>query len=138
LRLYEIIANFFTSKININFIKIVLDKYPAPAYNKDNKTLSEGVYLMNVYDILQLVGGMILSVGAIPQIEQIIRTKSVKDINLTSIITLIVGMVLMQIYAVHYELVMFIITNSVSLLLSIVKLGLKIYYEPKKEAPPTK
>lgn len=88
---------------------------------------------MNVYDLLQLIGGMILSVGAIPQIEQIIRTKSVKDINLTSIVTLIVGMVLMQIYAVHYELVMFIITNSISLLLAIVKLALKIYYTERKD-----
>jgi MtN3 and saliva related transmembrane protein len=83
---------------------------------------------MNVYDLLQLIGGMILSVGAIPQIEQIIRTKSVKDINLTSIVTLIVGMVMMQIYAVHNELTMFIITNTISLLLAIAKLALKIYY----------
>jgi len=83
---------------------------------------------MTIYDILQLVGGMILSVGSIPQIEQIVRTKSVKDINLTSIITLILGMVLMQIYAVHAGLTMFIITNTISLLLAIVKLSLKIYY----------
>ena len=59
---------------------------------------------MTIYDILQLVGGMILSIGSIPQIEQIVRTKSVKDINLTSIITLILGMVLMQIYAVRTRL----------------------------------
>jgi MtN3 and saliva related transmembrane protein len=71
---------------------------------------------------------MILSIGSIPQIEQIVRTKSVKDINLTSIITLILGMLLMQIYAVHAELTMFIITNTISLLLAIVKLSLKIYY----------
>jgi MtN3 and saliva related transmembrane protein len=83
---------------------------------------------MTIYDILQLVGGMILSIGSIPQIEQIVRTKSVKDINLTSIITLIIGMLLMQIYAVHAELTMFIITNTISLLLAIVKLSLKIYY----------
>jgi MtN3 and saliva related transmembrane protein len=83
---------------------------------------------MDIYDLLQLIGGMILSVGAIPQIEQIIRTKSVKDINLTSIVTLIVGMVMMQIYAVHNELTMFIITNTISLLLAIAKLALKIYY----------
>lgn len=86
---------------------------------------------MDIYDILQLAGGMILSVGSIPQIEQIIRTKSVKDINLTSIITLIIGMILMQIYAVHSGLTMFIITNTISLLLAIIKLGLKIYYTPR-------
>lgn len=89
---------------------------------------------MDIYDVLQLIGGMILSVGAIPQIEQIIRTKSVKDINLTSIITLIIGMVLMQIYAVHSGLTMFIITNTISLLLSILKLALKIYYTKKDES----
>lgn len=87
---------------------------------------------MTIYDILQLIGGMILSVGAIPQIEQIIRTKSVKDINLTSIITLIIGMILMQIYAVHAGLTMFIITNTISLLLAIVKLSLKILYTKKE------
>lgn len=83
---------------------------------------------MDIYDILQLIGGMILSVGAIPQIEQIIRTKSVTDINLTSIIALIIGMILMQIYAVESGLIMFVITNTISLLLAIVKLSLKIYY----------
>lgn len=88
---------------------------------------------MTIYDILQLMGGMILSVGAIPQIEQIIRTKSVKDINLTSIITLIIGMILMQIYAVHSGLTMFIITNTISLVLAILKLSLKIYYTKRED-----
>jgi len=92
----------------------------------------KGIDKMDMYDVIQLIGGMILSVGALPQIEQIIRTKSVKDINLTSIITLIVGMILMQVYAVHTELTMFIITNSISLMLAIVKLSLKIYYSAKE------
>lgn len=83
---------------------------------------------MNIYEILQLVGGLILSVGSIPQLEQIIRTKSVKDINITSIMTLILGMILMEIYAVHMELTMFVITNTLSLILAIAKLSLKIYY----------
>ena len=83
---------------------------------------------MNIYEILQLIGGLILAVGGIPQLEQIIRTKSVKDINITSIMTLILGMILMEIYAVHMELVMFVITNTLSLILAIAKLSLKIYY----------
>ncbi len=83
---------------------------------------------MGVYDILQLVGGIILAVGSIPQLEQIVRTKSVEDINLTSIVTLIVGMLLMEMYAIHSELTMFIITNTISLLLAIAKLALKIHY----------
>lgn len=83
---------------------------------------------MGIYEILQLVGGIILSVGSIPQLEQIVRTKSVEDINLTSIITLILGMLFMEMYAIHSELVMFVITNTLSLVLAITKLSLKIYY----------
>jgi MtN3 and saliva related transmembrane protein len=86
------------------------------------------VYNMGIYEILQLVGGIILSVGSIPQLEQIVRTKSVEDINLTSIITLILGMLFMEMYAIHSELAMFVITNTLSLVLAITKLSLKIYY----------
>ena len=83
---------------------------------------------MNFYEVLQLVGGLILSVGAIPQIEQIIRTKSAKDLNLATLIALIVGMGMMQAYAIHENILMFAITNTISLVLAITQLILKIYY----------
>lgn len=83
---------------------------------------------MSVYDALQLVGGIILSLGTIPQLEQIVRTKDVEAINITSIISLIVGMLFMEMYAIHSELTMFVITNTISLLLAITQLSLKIYY----------
>lgn len=83
---------------------------------------------MNGYEVLQLVGGLILSVGTIPQIEQIVRTKSAKDLNLATLISLIVGMGMMEIYAIHEEVTMFAITNGISLTLAITQLLLKIYY----------
>lgn len=83
---------------------------------------------MNFYDALQLLGGIILSIGSIPQLEQIIRTKDVEAINITSIITLIFGLLFMEIYAVHMEMTMFVITNTISLLLTIAQLTLKVYY----------
>jgi MtN3 and saliva related transmembrane protein len=86
---------------------------------------------MNVFDVVQLVGGLILCVGSLPQLEQIVRTKSVGDINIVSIITMVIGITLMEIYAVHSELVMFTITNTISLFLAIAKLSLKIYYTKK-------
>lgn len=84
---------------------------------------------MNGYEVLQLVGGLILSVGTIPQIEQIVRTKSAKDLNLATLISLIVGMSMMEIYAIHEEVTMFAITNGISLTLAITQLLLKIYYD---------
>jgi len=84
---------------------------------------------MNGYEVLQLVGGLILSVGTIPQIEQIVRTKSAKDLNLATLISLIVGMGMMEVYAIHEEVTMFAITNGISLTLAITQLLLKIYYD---------
>lgn len=84
---------------------------------------------MNFYEVLQLLGGLILSVGAIPQIEQIVRTKSAKDLNLATLVTLIVGMGMMEAYAIHENILMFAITNTISLILASVQLALKIYYD---------
>lgn len=84
---------------------------------------------MNFYEVLQLLGGLILSVGAIPQIEQIVRTKSAKDLNMATLITLIVGMGMMEAYAIHENILMFAITNTISLILASVQLALKIYYD---------
>ncbi len=84
---------------------------------------------MNGYEVLQLVGGLILAFGSIPQIEQIVRTKSAKDLNLATLLSLIVGMSMMEIYAIHENVTMFAITNGISLALATAQLILKIYYE---------
>lgn len=84
---------------------------------------------MNVFEVLQLVGGLILSIGTIPQIEQIVRTKSAKDLNVATILSLIVGLCMMQVYAIHENILMFAITNGISLILAVTQLVLKIYYE---------
>lgn len=74
---------------------------------------------MNVFDALQLCGGLILAVGYIPQILQIIRTKSCADLNLKTYVAMSIGIGLMEIYAVHLAMngtgQMFLATNSISL-----------------------
>ncbi len=78
---------------------------------------------MTIFDLLQLIGGIILAIGYIPQIRQIIRTKSCKDLNLKTYLSLVLGMSLMEIYAINLAAsgagVMFLITNSISLFLVI-------------------
>jgi len=70
-------------------------------------------------DTLQLVGGLILALGYIPQIRQIVRTKSCKDLNLESYLLVFIGVAMMEIYAVnlviHGSGLMFLITNSLAL-----------------------
>jgi len=77
-----------------------------------------------LFDILQLTGGLILGLGYIPQIMQLIRTKSTADLNLKTYLSLLIGISLMEAYAVHLTLQgsghMFLVTNTLSLLLILV------------------
>ncbi|MCL2300844.1 MAG: PQ-loop domain-containing transporter [Firmicutes bacterium] len=72
-----------------------------------------------MFDTLQLIGGLILAVGYIPQIIQLIRTKSCKDLNLNTYATVFLGIALMEAYAInlaaHGAGAMFLVTNSMAL-----------------------
>lgn len=76
---------------------------------------------MTVYDWLQLIGGIILALGYLPQAKQILETGSVKDLNIKTYISIFVGVFLMEIYAVNLFIqntaIMFFATNSISLIM---------------------
>ncbi len=96
---------------------------------------------MNIFDILQLIGGIILAIGYIPQIRQIIHTKSCRDLNLKTYIALAVGMGFMEIYAINLALsgagTMFLVTNSISLFL-VLLIALMIKFLSKRKSGGTK
>ena len=73
---------------------------------------------MTFYDFLQLIGGIILALGYIPQICQLLRTKSCGDLNLKTYLYLCLGIGMMEIYAIDLYKNgnghMFLVTNSIS------------------------
>lgn len=73
------------------------------------------------FGLFQLVGGVILSIGYIPQIVQIVRTKTSKGLNFKSFGMVFIGILLYEIYAIALTVEgsgqMYLITNTVSLLL---------------------
>ncbi len=77
-----------------------------------------------MFDFLQLLGGAILSIGYIPQIVQLIRTRSCRDLNLKTYLSILAGVALMEVYAVDLALhgtgLMFLITNSASLVIVLI------------------
>ncbi|MGF7046730.1 MtN3 and saliva related transmembrane protein [Paenibacillus sp. DS2015] len=81
-----------------------------------------------IYALMQLLGGIILSCGWVPQIIQIVRTKSVEDLNKKTFILLFVGIGLMEVYGVHLALAgvgyAFLVTNTLSLFLIMIILSL--------------
>ena len=77
----------------------------------------------NIFGIFQLIGGVILSIGYIPQIVQIFRTKSSEGLNFKSFGMIFAGILLYEIYAISLVVIndsghMYLITNSISVLLS--------------------
>ena len=75
-----------------------------------------------IFNILQLIGGLILSFAYIPQIIQIIKTKSVNDLNLKTFLSVFIGILFMEIYAINLVInkvgYMFLVTNSMALILT--------------------
>lgn len=75
-----------------------------------------------MFDILQLIGGIILSFGYIPQIIQMVKTKSVDDLNLKTFLSIFIGISFMEIYAINLVINkvghMFLVTNTMALILS--------------------
>lgn len=89
--------------------------------------------MYDFFNVLQLVGGVILSVGYIPQIMKIVKTKSVKDFSLFYLGSLFTGIVLMEAYAIYMYFVMntagaFFITNTLSTILSGTELALVLFF----------
>ncbi|NWL87194.1 hypothetical protein DMN77_06205 [Paenibacillus sp. 79R4] len=85
-----------------------------------------------LFSILQLIGGVILAIGWIPQILQIIKTKSVRDLSLKSYLFMLSGIALMEIYAIDLVSngagIAFLMTNSLSLLVVLFVIMLVLRY----------
>jgi MtN3 and saliva related transmembrane protein len=75
------------------------------------------------FNLLQLYGGLILSIGYIPQIIQIFRNKEVENFNPQTFAMVFYGILCMESYALFqvftlHSSSMFLITNSLSVLCS--------------------
>jgi MtN3 and saliva related transmembrane protein len=86
-------------------------------------------------NVLQLIGGIILCAGYVPQIIQTVKTKSTQDLNLQMFVMIFFGVLLMEIYAINLVInnsgVMFLITNSMSLILDFIMIVLIKTYKNK-------
>ena len=92
--------------------------------------------MSNLFGLFQLVGGIIMSVGYIPQIAQILRTKSSEGLNLKSFGMIFIGILLYEIYAISLVVLessghIYLITNSVSTLLSGTMCLLIVFYRKR-------
>lgn len=88
-----------------------------------------------LFSIMQLMGGVILSLGWIPQIMQILKSKSVSDLSLKSYLLILLGISLMEAYAISLAVtgvgLAFLITNTMSLCVVLVVIFLIVRYKSR-------
>ena len=75
-------------------------------------------------NILQAIGGLIVALAYLPQIAQILRTRSSRDVNRRFLAWLCVGIAMMEFYAGTLVFLQgsghaFLLTNTVSLVMVI-------------------
>ena len=95
--------------------------------------------MVQFFSLLQLIGGVILSIGYIPQIIKMVKTRSVDDFSKIYLGSIFFGIVLMEMYAVYMYIVLgipemqsFFITNTASTILSGTEFLLLMMYSTKK------
>lgn len=99
--------------------------YWCPA--KAGKDKNQAGQLMDV-DYLGFVAGVITTISFVPQVVQIYRSKSGRDISLWMMLLFALGITLWLVYGLVIRSVPIIAANSVTLLLVVTILWLKLYY----------
>lgn len=84
---------------------------------------------MDYIKILGLVAGTITSITFIPQVLQIWKTKSAKDINILMLSLLITGVSLWLAYGIFVKDVAIIYTNGMVLAMSLLMLYFKFRFK---------
>jgi MtN3 and saliva related transmembrane protein len=84
---------------------------------------------MNIVSIIGLIGGILTSIGGIPQIIKMITTKQTNDLSWTMIMLWFVGLVFTLSYGIVIHQIPIILSGILSLISTITMLILKIYYE---------
>jgi MtN3 and saliva related transmembrane protein len=87
-----------------------------------------------VANALQILGGVILSIGYIPQIIQIMQTHLVRDINYSFNIMIMIGVLFMEVYAIYLVKSKksghaFLVTNTMSTICAIMMVVLVSMYK---------
>jgi MtN3 and saliva related transmembrane protein len=86
---------------------------------------------MTAIQILGLAAGTITSITFLPQVIQIWKTKSAKDLSLQMLLLLILGVLMWLTYGILAKDAAIIYTNSMVLVMSLVMLYFKFRFDKK-------
>lgn len=80
-------------------------------------------------DILGMIAGMLTTIAFVPQVVKTWRSKSTDDISYGMFILFSLGLVLWLAYGIVLNALPIIISNTITLILALIILGLKFRYK---------
>ncbi len=80
-------------------------------------------------DYIGFAGAFLTTISFIPQVVKIHKTKSADDVSLYMFILFTAGIILWLIYGIKKEMLPVIVANSITLILSLAILVMKIKYK---------
>jgi MtN3 and saliva related transmembrane protein len=80
-------------------------------------------------DLVGWIAGTLTTIAFFPQLLKTWTTKSAKDVSLVMMITFCVGVFLWLVYGLAIDAMPVVVTNSVTLILALLILILKIKYK---------
>jgi MtN3 and saliva related transmembrane protein len=83
-------------------------------------------------EILGLIAGTLTTISFVPQLIKIVKSKSAKDVSLIMFLIFVVGIFLWLVYGILTKTLAIIVANSVTLILALSILFLKIKYDFKR------
>lgn len=89
--------------------------------------------MSTIFNVLQLLGGVVLAVGYVPQLYKLIKTKSARDFSILFPALMVAGIALMEAYAAYNIRIAtaFFITNTLALVLSSLVLVLCLIFKAR-------
>ena len=91
---------------------------------------------MNIDLFFKLLGGFgifIITMNSVPQIYKMIKTKRTDDVSGKSLMLLLLGILMAQVYSSYFQLWEMFIPNNVTIITCILQLILKKCYDTKIE-----
>ena len=73
-----------------------------------------------IFEIIGLIGMIIICIAGLPQLMKTIKTKSVKDLSLSFFIMILVGAILLLIYSFYIDDLIYIVGNFLTILITIL------------------
>lgn len=95
--------------------------------NSKNKQITD-------METLGYVAGILTTIAFVPQVLQIYKTKSAKDVSLAMFLLFTLGVLLWLVYGISANALPVIIANSITLILSMVILFFKFKYRETNRA----